>query len=549
MFRRVSRGLPQRIRTGGDGCLTASLLARLGWLNRSLTVAARLAIPLPYGRGSVGFSASLRARLGWLELLDDLFASLWDKDLNLRRTRYAAAVALSMALGASVVLADGLSPAEQATARRIVAAALADDGAYLKLQELCDGIGHRLGGSAGLDAATRWALRTMRADGHENVRLEPVMVPKWVRGRESCEMVAPRRQPLAMLGLGYSEGTPPAGISAPVVVVRDKAELDALGNAARGKIVLFNNVMPPYTREAGTGYGRAVQYRAFGAQWAAEKGAVACLIRSVTARSLRSPHTGMMRYDDAAVRIPAAALAIEDAEMIARLAARGIEVRVNLKMEARLAGEAPSANVIAELRGATHPEEIVVIGGHIDSWDVGQGAHDDGAGCVMAMQALTLLRKLNLRPRRTIRVVLWTGEEIGLIGAKRYAEDHADELARHVAAIEADIGCFRPTGYGVDCRDKGRRGCGGEATAGHARRVRVHRSIGGFSGAVRARRVAAQAAWRVGAGARDRSVGLFRLSPHPRGHARQNQSARLAAQCGDHGRRGPRDRRSAGAFR
>jgi carboxypeptidase Q len=363
-----------------------------------------------------------------------------------------------MALGASVVLADGLSPAEQATARRIVAAALADDGAYLKLQELCDGIGHRLGGSAGLDAATRWALRTMRADGHENVRLEPVMVPKWVRGRESCEMVAPRRQPLAMLGLGYSEGTPPAGISAPVVVVRDKAELDALGNAARGKIVLFNNVMPPYTREAGTGYGRAVQYRAFGAQWAAEKGAVACLIRSVTARSLRSPHTGMMRYDDAAVRIPAAALAIEDAEMIARLAARGIEVRVNLKMEARLAGEAPSANVIAELRGATHPEEIVVIGGHIDSWDVGQGAHDDGAGCVMAMQALTLLRKLNLRPRRTIRVVLWTGEEIGLIGAKRYAEDHADELARHVAAIEADIGCFRPTGYGVDCRDKGRRG-------------------------------------------------------------------------------------------
>jgi carboxypeptidase Q len=211
--------------------------------------------------------------------------------------------------------------------------------------------------------------------------------------------------------------------------------------------------MPAYTEERGTGYGTAVRFRSKGAQLAAAQGAVACLIRSVTAHSLRSPHTGMMRYDDAIVRIPAAALSIEDTEMIARLRARGVPVTVTLKMEAQNHGEIPSANVIGELRGTVHPEEIVVISGHIDSWDVGQGAHDDGGGCAMAMEALTVLRKLNLRPRRTVRVVLWTAEEVGLHGAKQYAADHAQELAGHVAAIEADIGCFSPIGYGIDCKD------------------------------------------------------------------------------------------------
>jgi len=362
-------------------------------------------------------------------------------------------VACLSVLISPAVKAQSLAEQYREPADRIIQAGMSNDGAYLKLQELCDGIGHRISGSDELDRAVRWAADAMRRDGHENVRLEPVMVPKWVRGAESCEMLEPRRQPLAMLGLGHSVGTPPLGITAEVVVVRDEDELDALGTAARGKIVLFNNVMPPYTSERGTGYGQAVRFRGRGAQLAAAKGAVACLIRSVTAHSLRSPHTGMMRYDDAPVRIPAAAISVEDAEMIARLQARGIPVKLTLKMEAQNHGEVQSANVIGELRGAIHPEEIIVIGGHIDSWDVGQGAHDDGAGCIMAMEALTLLRKLNLQPRRTIRVVLWTAEEVGLHGAKRYAAEHADELDRHVAAIEADIGCFSPIGYGVDCQD------------------------------------------------------------------------------------------------
>lgn len=342
-------------------------------------------------------------------------------------------------------------------ADRIISSVLKGNDAEKKLWQLCDDIGNRLSGSPALQTACRWAADTLRADGQENVRLEPVSIPKWVRGRESATMIAPRRQPLAMLGLGHSVGTPGGGITAPVIVVRDEDDLNRVGSAARGKIVLFNHSMPDYSPDRGTGYGQSVKYRYSGARMAAEHGAVACLIRSVTARSLRSPHTGGMSYQDSSVKIPAAALSVEDAELIARFARRGIPVTVELKMEATNYGEVPGTNVVAELRGTTHPDEVVVIGGHIDSWDVGQGAHDDGGGCVMAMEALNVLRKLGLQPRRTIRVVLWTAEEVGLYGARAYAKQHADELDRHVAAIEADIGSFQPIGYGVDCKDEARR--------------------------------------------------------------------------------------------
>lgn len=342
------------------------------------------------------------------------------------------------------------------SAQRIIAAALAGNEAYDKLEALCDGIGHRLSGSPQLEQAVRWAARTLEADGQENVHLEPVMVPHWVRGDESLVMVTPRTTPIAMLGLGGSVGTPPEGITAEVVVVRDEEELEALGDAARGRIVLFNNPMPPYDPECGAGYGRTVRFRGKGARIASEKGAVACLVRSVTAHSLRSPHTGAMGYGDAEVKIPAAAISTEDADLIARLRARGVRVVVTLKMEANTLDPAPSANVIGELRGRAQPEEIVVIGGHLDSWDVGQGAHDDATGCVMAMEAINLLRRLKMIPRRTIRVVLWTNEENGLAGGRQYAEDHAGEMEHHVAAIEADSGGFRPVGYSVDCSDKDR---------------------------------------------------------------------------------------------
>ncbi len=347
-------------------------------------------------------------------------------------------------------------------AERIISATLAGNDGYRKLEELCIRIGHRLSGSPQLEQAIDWAVETMRKDGQENVHREKVMVPHWVRGRESVTMIEPRKETLVMLGLGGSVGTPPEGITAPVIVVSGKDELEKIGEAARGKIVLFNNPMPPYSPETGSGYGTAVQYRGKGASLAAKQGAVACLVRSVTAKSLRSPHTGAMRYAEDDTKIPAAAISTEDADTIARLQTHGIPVVVNLKMEAQTLPDAPSANVVGELRGSTNPEEVVVIGGHIDSWDVGHGAHDDGGGCVMAMEAINVLRKLKMIPRRTIRVVLWTNEENGLAGGKAYAADHAAELSKHVAAIESDSGVFRPTGFSVECENKEREGLAAE---------------------------------------------------------------------------------------
>jgi carboxypeptidase Q len=343
-------------------------------------------------------------------------------------------------------------------ATRIIDATLAGNDAWSKLEELCDDIGHRLSGSPALERAVEWAVDRLKKDGQENVHAEKVMVTQWVRGGESLVMIEPRRIRLAMLGLGGSVGTSPDGITASVISVSGEEELDALGQAAKGKIVLFDNPMPPYDPKKGAGYGSTVRFRGKGPRIAAEKGAVACLIRSVTAHSLYSPHTGATHYGDAKVKIPAAAISTEDASMISRLLARGKDVKVALNMEARTAPEkVPSANVVAELRGSTWPDEIVVIGGHLDSWDVGQGAHDDGGGCVTAMEAINVLRRLGKVPRRTIRVVLFTNEENGLRGGRQYAKDHADELAKHVAAIEMDSGVFGPLGFGLGCKDKNRQ--------------------------------------------------------------------------------------------
>ena len=351
----------------------------------------------------------------------------------------------------------GLAKQYAPIAERIITQVRAGNDSFKKMEELCDDIGHRLSGSPELEQAVAWAKKTFEKDGHENVRLQKVMVPKWVRGKESVTMVKPRVADMPMLGLGGSEGTPPEGITAPVVVVADEAELKALGDKVKGKIVLFNNPMPPFNHETNSaGYGGTVRYRGSGAELVAAQGGVACLVRSVTAHSLRTPHTGAMRRGDKP-RVPAAAVTVEDAALMGRLAARGKEVVVTLKMEARTEADAVSHNVIAELRGSAAPDEIVVIGGHLDAWDVGTGAHDDGAGCVMAMEAINVLRKMKLTPRRTIRCVLFTNEENGLRGGTKYAEEHAGEMKNHVAAIESDSGAFKPLGFSVQCEDKARQ--------------------------------------------------------------------------------------------
>lgn len=333
----------------------------------------------------------------------------------------------------------------RAVADRIIDAALADSSAYARLAELVDRFGHRLSGSASLEHALDWIIAQMERDGLANVRGEPVMVPRWVRGAESAELVEPLRRALPMLGLGGSVGTPPGGIEAEVVVVGSWDELEARADEARGKIVLFN---VPFT-----GYGPTVQYRLLGAIAAARAGAVAALLRSVTPFSLQTPHTGAMSYQDDVPKIPYAAITVEDAMMLHRMAARGERIVVQLVMGAETLPDVASRNVVAELVGTEYPEEIVVLGGHIDSWDVGQGAMDDGGGSVAAWQAVRLLHRLGLRPRRTVRVVLWTNEENGLRGGTAYREAHSDEVARHVLAIESDAGVFKPLGFGFGGSD------------------------------------------------------------------------------------------------
>ena len=361
----------------------------------------------------------------------------------MRGVHHLWAVALAVAAcGASATTLWSQSPIDaqyRIVTDRIIDAALADSSAYARLSELVDRFGNRLSGSANLERALDWIMAEMERDGLENVRGEPVMVPRWVRGAESAELIEPRRRALPMLGLGGSVGTPPGGIEAEVVVVGSWDELEARAAEARGKIVLFN---VPFT-----GYGRTVQYRLLGAIAAARAGAVAALLRSVTPYSLQTPHTGAMSYVDDAPQIPFAAITVEDAMMLQRMADRGEPIVVRLVMGAETLPDAPSRNVVAELTGTEYPEEIVVLGGHIDSWDVGQGAMDDGGGSVAAWEAVRLLHRLGLRPRRTVRVVLWTNEENGLRGGVAYREAHRDEVDRHVLAIESDAGVFKPVGF------------------------------------------------------------------------------------------------------
>ena len=334
-------------------------------------------------------------------------------------------------------------------AARLIGEAVSDTFAWRRLAVLTDSVGHRLSGTPQLDRAIEWALSEMKRDGLENVHAEKVMVPRWIRGAESAEILEPAPQQIVMLGLGGSVATPPNGIEAEVLVVHSFEELDAAGAQARGRIVLFN---VPFTT-----YGETVRFRSNGPSRAAHHGAVAALVRSVGPAGLRLPHTGALQYSADAPRIPAAAVAAEDADRLQRLADRGGRLVVRLRMEAHFDADAASANVVAELRGREKPDEVVVVGGHLDSWDVGDGASDDGGGCVVTWEALRLMKKLHLRPRRTVRVVLWTNEENGGRGGVAYRDQHRAELAKHVLMLESDGGVFRPLGFGFSGSDAARQ--------------------------------------------------------------------------------------------
>lgn len=329
----------------------------------------------------------------------------------------------------------------QSASRTIIDSALADNSGFERLTHFVDYFPTRLSGSDMLENSIDWAIERMEEDGFDRVTTQSVMVPHWVRGNEHANLVLPYERKLPIIGLGNSIAAPDTGITAKLVVVQSFEELAQKQDSIEGNIVLFN---VPFTT-----YGETVQYRTQGAIYASRAGAVASLVRSVTPFSMQTLHTGTSSYQEGIEPIPHAAITLEDANFLQRMYDRGEEIRVHLYMEAESLPEKESRNVIAEIKGSEFPDEIITIGGHIDSWDIGQGAMDDAGGCFVAWEAARLIKNLGLTPKRTIRVVLWTNEENGLRGAQKYHELAKEEgIENHVLAIESDSGVFKPLGFG-----------------------------------------------------------------------------------------------------
>jgi hypothetical protein len=338
----------------------------------------------------------------------------------------------------------------------IVAAARKSDAAYDYDEFLSDAIGPRLSGSPQAAAAVTYVANEMRKLGLR-VRLEPVTVKHWVRGEERGELVswpgrmADTTQKIVLTALGMSVATPEQGLTADVVVVHDFAELKALGDSVRGKIVLYDVIFDKGLAAGGFGgdaYGLTVGYRSRGPSAASRLGAVATLVRSLGSADYRLPHTGSTGYAPGVTPIPAAAVSTEDADLIARLAAKG-PVRMHLTLTPTMLPDVQSANVIGDLPGTEHPEQVVIVSGHLDSWDLGTGATDDGAGVAQALGAMAVLHELGLRPRRTIRCIAWMNEENGLAGGRTYAVDEKANVSNTIAAIESDSGGDTPFGFGT----------------------------------------------------------------------------------------------------
>jgi carboxypeptidase Q len=377
----------------------------------------------------------------------------------LRRLGVAAAAVLGLGALARLGADDAWLEPYRAVTGRIIAEATSNSAAWTRLAEFTDMFPARLSGSTNLQRAIEWAADQMKRDGLENVRREKVVVPHWVRGNESAEIVEPFQGQLAIAALGGSIATPPDGVRAETLVVRSYDDLEAHAAQAKGKIVVYNVV---YRADADplVAYREGTQYRGAGASRAAKLGAVAALVRSVGPTAHRTPHTGGMRYTNDAPQIPVAAISSEDADKLQRMQDRGTKPIVRLKLEAHTLADAESANVVAELRGREKPDEIVVIGGHIDSWDLASGAMDDGGGVIATWEAVRVLKTLNLIPRRTIRLVAFTNEENGARGGQAYRDAHADQLARHVLMLESDNGVLPLKGWGFSGTDKARETIG-----------------------------------------------------------------------------------------
>jgi hypothetical protein len=361
----------------------------------------------------------------------------------------------------STFLALGAAPSawtQAATPEQLVARALADNRAHAMLSELLAVAPKRLAGSPGMDRARAWAVATMQAVGLQKVRVEEVQVPRWVRGE-----VASLRASLPdgergydVVALGGSIGTPADGISADVLEVKSFEELRARATEAKGKIVFFNRAMPRALRNTFLAYRDAVPQRGQGAIEASKVGAVAAIVRSMTTALDDYPHTGALHYEANVGKIPAAAISTNGAQALAAALASDPSLRLTLRLDCATHEDVACGNVVGEITGAERPDEIVLCGAHLDAWDIGDGAHDDGAGVVHCLEAARLLLVHKVRPARTLRFVLFANEENGLRGGRGYAAAHEGEMARHVAAFETDSGGFEPKGFSTTLDEKAR---------------------------------------------------------------------------------------------
>ena len=367
------------------------------------------------------------------------------------RTIHGLLVVASL-ISPMLLTAQPSSPNQYAeTASALTKRGLTDLKAFALLSELTGKVGNRLSGSPQAAKAVAWGKKTMVEIGCDNVHLEPVTVPHWLRGKTERAFLidGKKRTPLAICALGGSVATPKKGLVAEVVEVHSLSEAKELGAKAKGKIVFFNRPMDPAKVLTFEAYGGAVDQRGEGAIEAAKVGALGVIVRSMTLAIDNVPHTGSMHYVDGVTKIPSAAVSTIGAEELSRRLKSGKKVRVQITLSCRTLPDAESSNVVGEIRGSEIPNEVVVLGGHLDSWDKGSGAHDDGAGCVQSLEALRLMRQLGLKPKRTIRCVLFMNEENGLRGGKAYAAVSRPN-EKHVAAIESDAGGFAPLGFGIN---------------------------------------------------------------------------------------------------
>lgn len=374
------------------------------------------------------------------------------RGVNLRPMRLAVALT-ALALAAPLTLPaqeTASAPTDEQMLRRIYDAALVGSPAFEQLRELVTRFPGRLSGTPAYDGAAQWSLELLRALGTDRTELQPVLAPYWERGtpeRVQLHAAGGDTVELAALALGGSVGTDPAGLRAPVVEVLD---FESLATAdVRGRIVFFNRPMDPRSISAGAAYGGAVNQRSRGAAEAAKHGAVGVLVRSMTHALDDLPHTGAMSYLPESPRLPAAALSTVAAERLSRTLRETPGTEVTMTLHCAPQEDRLTHNVIGEIRGSEFPEKIILVGGHLDSWDIAPGAHDDGTGCIQSIEVLRLLKAVGYTPRHTIRCVLYANEENGLRGALEYTRLVAEKKEEHVLALETDSGGYRPSGFNL----------------------------------------------------------------------------------------------------